>query len=30
MNKYNKKELDKTVAKAIDKGYIQNCIIYNT
>ena len=26
MNKYNKKELDKAVAKAIDKGYIQEGI----
>lgn len=26
MNKYNKKELDKVIAKAIDKGYIQEGI----
>ena len=26
MNKYNKKELDKAIAKAIDKGYIQKGI----
>ena len=26
MNKYNKKELDKAIAKAIDKGYIQEGI----
>ena len=26
MNRYNKKELDKAIAKAIDKGYIQQGI----